>query len=101
MIALLAIIGLGFIFWVKQMTVGLAITGLSRDVTWGLYIAQLTFFVGVAASAVMVVLSYYLHDYKAFGKLTILGEFLAILAVIMCMAFVFVDMGQPIRIANV
>jgi Ni/Fe-hydrogenase subunit HybB-like protein len=98
---LLAIIGLGFIFWVKQMVHGLSITGLSRDVTWGLYIAQLTFLVGVAASAVMVVLPYYLHSYKAFGKLTIMGEFLAIPAVIMCMAFVFVDMGQPIRILNV
>jgi len=57
--------------------------------------------VGVAASAVMVVLPYYLHDYKAFGKMTILGEFLAIPAVIMCMAFIFVDMGMPNRIVNV
>jgi len=100
-IALVALIGIGFVFWVRQMVEGLTITGLSRDVTWGLYIAQLTFFVGVAASAVMVVLPYYLHDYKGFGKLTILGEFLAIPAVVMCMAFVFVDMGQPIRIVNV
>ena len=43
----------------------------------------------------MVVLPYYLHDYKVFGKITILGEFLAIAAVIMCMLFIFVDMGQP------
>ena len=56
-------------------------TGLSRDITWGLYIAQFTFLVGVAASAVMVVLPYYLHDYALFGRLTILGEFLAITAV--------------------
>ena len=43
----------------------------------------------------MVVLPYYLHNYKAFGKITILGEFLAISAVTMCMLFIFVDMGQP------
>ena len=49
----------------------------------------------------MVVLPYYLHDYKAFGKLTILGEFLAIAAVVMCMLFVFVDMGQPFRMMNI
>jgi molybdopterin-containing oxidoreductase family membrane subunit len=55
----------------------------------------------VAASAVMVVLPYYLHDYKAFGKLTILGEFLAIPAVIMCIAFVTVDLGQPMRAMNI
>ena len=79
-----------------QLKVGLAITGLSRDVVWGLYIAQFTFLVGVAASAVMVVLPYYLHDYKAFGKMTILGEFLAIAPLIMCMMFIFVDMGSRI-----
>ncbi len=97
---LLFFILVGFLFYLKQFNEGLTITGLSRDVTWGFYIAQFTFLVGVAASAVMVVLPYYLHNYKEFGKLTILGEFLAIGAVIMCMTFIFVDMGQPLRILN-
>ncbi|MGB8494389.1 MAG: NrfD/PsrC family molybdoenzyme membrane anchor subunit [Candidatus Acidiferrum sp.] len=100
-LCLAAIILAGFLCYLRQLTYGLAITGLSRDVTWGLYIAQFTFFVGVAASAVMVVLPYYLHDYKQFGRVTILGEFLAIGAVTMCMLFVFVDMGQPSRVLNI
>jgi molybdopterin-containing oxidoreductase family membrane subunit len=98
---LLAVMALGLYFYILQFQEGLVVTGLTRDVTWGLYIAQLTFFVGVAASAVMVVLPYYLHDFKQFGKITILGEFLAISAVTMCMLFVFVDMGQPTRVMNV
>jgi molybdopterin-containing oxidoreductase family membrane subunit len=96
-----AVILAGFLSYLQQLQVGLGITGLSRDVTWGLYIAQFTFLVGVAASAVMVVLPYYLHDWKAFGKITILGEFLAISAVTMCALFIFVDMGQPMRVLNV
>ena len=76
-----------------QLRDGLQVTGMSRDVTWGLYIAQFTFLVGVAASAVMVVLPYYLHNYKAFGRMVILGECLAVSAVLMCMLFIFVDMG--------
>ncbi len=95
------IITIGVLTYIRQFNEGLTITGLSRDVSWGLYIAQFTFLVGVAASAVMVVLPYYLHDFKAFGKMTILGEFLAIGAVLMCMMFIFVDMGQPFRITNV
>ncbi|HSN56347.1 MAG TPA: NrfD/PsrC family molybdoenzyme membrane anchor subunit [Candidatus Sulfomarinibacteraceae bacterium] len=98
---LLVIMGAGAAAWFWQLNEGLTITGLSRDVVWGFYIAQFTFLVGVAASAVMVVLPYYLHNYKAFGKMTILGEFLAIAAVIMCMSFIFVDMGRPDRIFNV
>lgn len=98
----LSILGLvGFYFYVRQFTVGLGITGLGRDVSWGLYIGQFTFLVGVAASAVMLVIPYYLHDYKKFGGIVILGEFLAISAVIMCILFIFADMGQPMRIMNV
>jgi len=99
--SLLAIIGIGFISYMYQLSEGLVITGMSRDVSWGLYIAQFTFFVGVAASAVMVVLPYYLHNYKAFGKMAILGEFLAISAVVMCGLFIFVDLGQPSRVMNI
>ena len=101
MTALLTVMGVGTICYLWQLSFGLGITGMSRDVTWGFYIAQFTFLVGVAASAVMLVIPYYLHNYKAFGKITILGEFIAVSAVAMCMLFIFVDLGQPMRILNV
>lgn len=95
------IIAAGTLAYLQQFNIGLAVTGLSRDVSWGFYIAQLTFLVGVAASAVMVVLPYYLHNYKVFGQITILGEFTAIASVAMCGLFLFVDIGQPMRALNV
>lgn len=98
---LLLVIVVGGFYWLRQFHQGLTITGMGRDVSWGFYIAQFTFMVGVAASAVMVVLPYYLHNYKAFGKITILGEFVAVASCVMCMGFIFVDMGQPFRILNV
>ncbi len=91
----------GLVGYLIQYREGLTVTGLSRDVPWGLYISQFTFLVGVAASAVILVLPYYLHDFKAFGKIVVVGEYLAISAVIMCMLFIFVDMGQPTRVTNV
>src|SRR5512142_3066768 len=103
--AWLALLGafalMGVYFYLQQFQYGLGITGLHRDVSWGLYIGQFTFLVGVAASAVMLVIPYYLHDYRKFGRIVILGEFLAISAVSMCILFIFADMGQPIRILNV
>jgi [DsrC]-trisulfide reductase subunit P len=99
--ALFVLVVVGLVTYLQQFAQGLGITGLSRDVTWGLYISQFTFLVGVAASAVMVVLPYYVHHYKAFGKLAILGEFLAIPACFMCVLFIFVDMGQPRRVLNI
>ena len=98
---LLLIVVVGFLHYLWQLDFGLGITGLSRDTSWGFYIANFTFLVGVAAGGVMVVLPYYLHDYKAFGRVTILGEFLAIASVVMCVTFILVDLGQPMRIFNV
>ncbi len=98
---LMLVIFVGLLFYLRQLSEGLTVTGLSRDVSWGFYIAQFTFLVGVAASAAMVVLPYYLHNFKAFAKMVILGEFLAVSSVIMCMLFIFVDLGQPFRGANI
>jgi Ni/Fe-hydrogenase subunit HybB-like protein len=100
-LALLGVISIGFILYLWQLHVGLGITGMSRDVSWGFYIANFTYMVGVAAGGVMVVLPYYLHNYKAYGKITVLGEFLAIASIVVCLLLVVVDLGQPNRILNV
>lgn len=98
---LLAVMAAGGLAYVKQYMTGLGATGMGRDISWGVYIAQFTFLVGVAASAVMLVLPYYLHDYKTFGKMVVLGEFLAIAAVTMCLLFIMADIGKPERAINV
>ena len=100
-IFLLCIIGAGFIAYLYQLKVGLGITGMSRDISWGVYIGQFTYFVGVAAGAVMLVIPKYLHHYTRYGKVVVFGEFLAIAAVVMCLLFIVVDIGQPMRMMNV
>ena len=101
LIFLLAVISVGAACYLLQLREGLKITGMSRDVSWGFYIGQFTFLVGVAASAVMVVLPYYLHNVKEFGRITILGEFLAVASVMMCLLFIVIDLGRPMRLFNV
>ncbi|MDL1970291.1 MAG: polysulfide reductase NrfD [Candidatus Desulfofervidaceae bacterium] len=98
---LLSVVGVGFILYLWQLKVGLKITDMSRDVSWGFYIANFTYLVGVAAGGVMVAIPYYLHNYKTFGRIAVLGEFLAIAAVIMCLSLIIVDLGRPMRLFNV
>ncbi|MDA3790499.1 MAG: polysulfide reductase NrfD [Desulfobacula sp.] len=98
---LVAVIGAGAVFYADQLKYGLVVTGQSRDVSWGFYTAQMTYFVGVAAGGVMLVLPYYLHNYKKFGKITILGEFLAVASLVMCLLYLLVHLGQPMRALNV
>jgi molybdopterin-containing oxidoreductase family membrane subunit len=98
---LLFFMGAGLIAWLHQLSNGLSVTGMSRDISWGVYIANFTFLVGVAAAAVMVVLPYYIHHHKTFGRITILAEFLAVGAVTMCLMFILADLGNPPRVNNV
>jgi len=95
------LMAIGAACYIRQYNFGLGMTGMSRDVSWGLYISQFTFLVGVAAGGVMLVLPYYIHNYKEFGRITILGEFLAIGAIVMCLMFIMADLGQPMRALNV
>lgn len=95
-----AFIAVGAICYIRQFIYGMGLTGMGRDLTWGLYISQFTFLVGVAAGGLMLVLPFYIHDYKVFGRLTILGEFLAIGALIICLMFILADIGQVTRGLN-
>jgi Ni/Fe-hydrogenase subunit HybB-like protein len=97
---LLAVIGVGGATYVWQQLSGVDASGMSRDVAWGFFIANYTFMVGVAASAVVVVLPYYLHDQKDFKAITALGEFLAVAAVAIAILFIMADLGQPARVFN-
>ena len=100
-LGLLVLLFIGGACYIRQALLGLSVTGLSREVSWGLYIGQFVFFVGMAASAVMVVIPYALHDFKAYGQILIPAELLSIASLVVCLAFVIVDLGQPIRVLNV
>jgi len=81
-----------------QNTEGLIVTGLTSQIHDGLYFANLVFLVGVAAGAVTIVFPAYIHHHEPMHEVTVLGEMLAISAVIMVMLFVFAHMGRPDRL---
>ena len=78
-----------------QMREGLIVTGMSDHVSWGLYISNFTFLVGLAAAAVMLVLPAYVLRDVDFSKAVLIGEGVAVAALLMCLSFVVVDMGGP------
>ena len=94
---LTAISLLGLNAYAKQFVHGLVVTGMSDEVSWGVYIANFTFLVGVAAAAVMMVIPVYIYDNEELHDLVIFGELLAVAAIIMCLLFVTVDLGRPDR----
>jgi molybdopterin-containing oxidoreductase family membrane subunit len=91
------IILFGINAYCRQFVHGLIVTGMSDQVSWGVYIANFTFLVGVAAAAAMLVIPVYIYDNKELHDLVIFGELLAVAAILMCLAFVTVDLGRPDR----
>jgi molybdopterin-containing oxidoreductase family membrane subunit len=78
-----------------QLRDGLGVTGMSDQVSWGLYISNFTFLVGMAAAAMMLVLPAYILEDVDFGRAVLLAEAVAVAALIMCLTFVVVDIGNP------
>jgi len=96
--ALLVLALLGLNAYARQLAHGLITTGMGDEVSWGLYIANFAFLVGMAAAAVMMVIPAYIFKDKEMHKVVIFSELFAVAAMIMCMLFIMVDLGRPDRI---
>ena len=92
----LILIGAGTYFG-QQATKGLIVTAMRDQVSWGFYISNFTFLVGVAAAAVLLVVPAYIYDFKPIKEIVLFGELMAITAICMCLMFVVIDMGRPER----
>ena len=95
---LVCLIGLGVAGYIDQFNQGLVVTGMRDQVMWGFYIGNFTFLVGVAAAAVVLVIPAYVYHWGPIYEIAIIGELLAISAIIMCIAFVSVDVGHVERV---
>ncbi len=83
--------------YVRQLVEGLAVTGMTDEVSWGVYIANFTFLVGVAAASVMLVIPAYIYRHKEMHDVVLYGELLAVAAITMSLLFVNADLGRPDR----
>jgi molybdopterin-containing oxidoreductase family membrane subunit len=95
---LLVLIVWGSTGYIAQIKQGLMVTNMRDPISWAFYIGNFTFLVGVAAAAIMLVIPAYIYNWKPLKEVVIFGELLAISAVIMCMLFVIVDIGNPLRL---
>ena len=94
---LLVLIGAGAYAYLKEFLGDGPTSNMSDSVSWGFYIGNYTFLVGVAAAAIMLVIPAYIYHWQPIKEIVILGELLAISAVVMVFGFVMVDMGHPER----
>ncbi|HEU4927212.1 MAG TPA: NrfD/PsrC family molybdoenzyme membrane anchor subunit [Vicinamibacterales bacterium] len=87
----------GLFAYAGQLRHGLVLTAMRDQVSWGFYIGNFTFMVGVAAAAVILVIPAYVYQWKPIREIVIFGELLAVSSILMCLLFVTVDIGRPER----
>src|SRR5512133_2862398 len=98
---LVVTIVVGGAFYARQASHGLIATNMRDEVSWAFYIGNFTFLVGVAAAAVLLVIPAYVYQWKPLKEVVVLGELLAISALVMCLLFILVDMGRPDRFLHI
>ncbi|MBI4632552.1 MAG: polysulfide reductase NrfD [Deltaproteobacteria bacterium] len=94
---LLAVIAVGVTFYREQLDAGLIVTNMKNQVSWGLYIGNFTYLVGVAAAAVLLVIPAYIYHFDPIKEIVVLGELFAASAIVMAVMFVLADLGRPDR----
>jgi molybdopterin-containing oxidoreductase family membrane subunit len=92
---------LGWGTYLLQLKDGLIITAMRDQVSWGFYLSNFTFLVGVAAAAVLLVVPAYIYDFKPIKEIVLFGEMLAITAISMCIMFIMVDIDRPDRVWHI
>ena len=98
---LVLLIVIGCIAYAKQLRDGLIVTAMRDQVSWGFYISNFTFLVGLAAAAVLLVVPAYIYNFKPIKEIVLFGELLAVAAITMCIMFVVIDMGRVDRLWHV
>lgn len=103
-LALMAVYGVYLWVFVQHAPVflasnsgGLVLTGVNEDVPWGLYISFFTFWVGVAASAVIFSFAAYVFGDKHFKRIVPLAEAQAIVALVITVWGIVANLGRPER----
>jgi len=95
LLALVILIALGAHAYDNQLTHGLITSHMRDQVSWGFYIGNFAFLVGVAAAAVVLVVPAYVYNWGPIRDVVLIGELASVAAIIMCMLFVTVDLGRP------
>ena len=95
------LIFIGAASYAFQLQKGLIVTAMRDQVSWGFYISNFTFLVGLAAAAVLLVVPAYIYNFKPIKEIVLFGELMAVAAISMCIMFVVIDMGRIDRLWHV
>jgi molybdopterin-containing oxidoreductase family membrane subunit len=98
---LTTIVGIGVAGYVTQLQTGLAVTGLNDKVSWGLYISNFVFFIGISHAGTLISAILRVSGAGWRQPITRMAESITVIAIVIAAAFPILDLGRPDRIINI
>jgi Ni/Fe-hydrogenase subunit HybB-like protein len=100
-VVLAGLVAAGAYAWIYQVQRGLWVTGLNQKVSWGFYIINCVFFIGISYGGAMTSAILRLTNAKWRAPLTRIAEATAVAALVVGAVYPIVDLGRPDRFLNV
>src|SRR6266545_3628495 len=91
----------GVYAWVYQLQRGLWVTGLNQKVSWGFYIINCVFFIGISYGGAMTSAILRLTNAKWRAPLTRIAEATAVAALVVGAVYPIIDLGRPDRFLTI
>ncbi len=97
---LIAIVAVGVYAYYVQFTTGLGVTGMNNYVSWGFYISNFVFFIGVSHAGTLISAILRVSGAEWRKPITRMAESITVIAISIGALFPLIDLGGPLRILN-
>jgi molybdopterin-containing oxidoreductase family membrane subunit len=98
---LLGVIALAIFLYIRQIYFGLGVTGLNQPVTWGFYIINFVFFIGISHAGTLISAILRLSKAEWRRPITRMAEVITAIVLAIGGLHPLLDMGRPDRMLNV
>ena len=98
--SLLAVCAIGFIAWIYQLVFGLTVTSMRNYVSWGTYMTNFVFFIGISHAGTLISAILRVTDAGWRRPITRMAEAITVIALLIGASSVAIDMGRPDRLLN-
>lgn len=98
---LVAVLLWGLYAYVQQVRNGLVVTGMRDQISWGLYITNFVFFIGISHAGTLISAILRVTDTDWRRPITRMAEAITVFALCIGAPMVMIDMGRPDRLLNV
>jgi Ni/Fe-hydrogenase subunit HybB-like protein len=99
--SLLAVCGMALFAYVYQLVHGLRVTDMRNYVSWGTYMTNFVFFIGISHAGTLISAILRVTDAGWRRPITRMAEAITVIALLVGASMVCIDMGRPDRVLNV